>query len=415
MKAAAKVRLRLVAVWCARIIVGATFILSGWSKAIDPWGFMIKVEEYLAAWGWTLPEELVLAPCVALSCVEFCTGVLIACGSLKRVSVWCAAAMMLVMLPLTLYIAIANPVADCGCFGDFLLISNWATFGKNVLLCILIAYLAMYNSTVKGIYAAPIQWLVIALSLAFPLSLSLLGFHIQPVVDFRPYRTGTPFFGQEAGATDTYYIYEKDGQRQQFDLSALPDSTWTFVDVAGGEANADTGFEIRDDEGYSMNAELADAGSPQLYLVVAEPDTTFLRYAQYANTLSDYATAHGVDFVALAGAARLAGWRDLVRPRFEVYSAEDTSLKQLVRGHASLVYVDADGLIRWKRTLNSLPHDIADDTSAENRLASVKPVDDGRLHLMVVSVYLLGLLLIYLLSLSPKILRIFVPHTEKNT
>lgn len=46
MKAAAKSRLYTAAVWLARLIAGATFVVSGWAKAIDPWGFIIKVEEY---------------------------------------------------------------------------------------------------------------------------------------------------------------------------------------------------------------------------------------------------------------------------------------------------------------------------------------------------------------------------------
>jgi len=51
MKAAAKSRLYTAAVWLERLIAGATFVVSGWAKAIDPWGFIIKVEEYLTVWG----------------------------------------------------------------------------------------------------------------------------------------------------------------------------------------------------------------------------------------------------------------------------------------------------------------------------------------------------------------------------
>ena len=196
-----KRHLTVAAVWAARIAVGVTFIISGWAKAIDPWGFLLKVNEYLAVWGYVLPRELVLAPSIALSCVEFCTGILIAVGALKRTSVWTAAAMMAFMLPLTVYIAMYNPVSDCGCFGDFIVISNAATLAKNIVLTGLIVFLILYNRRVAGLYAAPIQWLVITASLAYPLLLSLTGFNVQPLVDFRPYKVGTPLFAETAQDT----------------------------------------------------------------------------------------------------------------------------------------------------------------------------------------------------------------------
>ena len=94
MKAAAKSRLYTAAVWLARLIAGATFVVSGWAKAIDPWGFIIKVEEYLTVWGMAFPREVVLTGCIALACIEFCTGVMLATGSLKRFSALTALAMM---------------------------------------------------------------------------------------------------------------------------------------------------------------------------------------------------------------------------------------------------------------------------------------------------------------------------------
>lgn len=50
-------RLRRYAVILTRIIVGLTFVVAGWAKAIDPWGFVIKMGEYFSAWGLAIPHE----------------------------------------------------------------------------------------------------------------------------------------------------------------------------------------------------------------------------------------------------------------------------------------------------------------------------------------------------------------------
>ena len=405
-----KRHLTAAAVWAARIAVGVTFIISGWAKAIDPWGFLLKVNEYIAAWGYVLPRELVLAPSIALSCVEFCTGILIAVGALKRTSVWTAAAMMAFMLPLTVYIAMYNTVSDCGCFGDFIVISNAATLAKNIVLTGLIVFLILYNRRVAGLYAAPIQWLVITASLAYPLLLSLTGFNVQPLVDFRPYKVGTPLFAETAQDTpDTYYIYERDGERRQFGLSELPDSSWTFVDMVGEELSApEAGFEIRDNDGNAINDELADA-TPALFLIVPHPDMSFLSYTHYVNTIAERADSLGITTIGVAGTSgdALGKWAELMRPRFEIYSAEDTSLKQLARGDAALVFVDDDGIIRWKRSLASVGGSMENPTEVE-------PIDDGRLNAYILAAYAAIMAIIYMLSLSPKILRLFARRKEKN-
>lgn len=409
MKLSTRLRLRGMAVWLSRLIVGCTFIVSGWSKAIDPWGFVIKVNEYLAVWGFTVPHEAVAAACVALACIEFLTGILLATGALKRTSAIVAMAMMVVMLPLTLYIAVADPVADCGCFGDFLIISNWATFGKNIVLTALTAYLLVRNHSVRGLYPAAIQWLVIAVSLTFPLFLALTGYQIQPLVDFRPYKLGTEIFsGSQDGSSTAYYIYEKDGQREQFALDALPDSTWTFVE-ATDQADGDGfggGIAVNDAEGYDVADEIIEDGR-QLFLIVPEPDMHYLIHAHYVERLAEFARRTGVGFIAVVGAqgVDMERWADWTRPDFPVYTADATALKQLVRGSEALIYTDG-GSIRWKRTLRSMPGKLPDSTSA-TVLDSLTVPDDGRLHTLVLLIYLASMLIIYLLGLSPKVIRLF--------
>lgn len=413
MQASTRQRLLQLGVWLARLAVGLTFLVSGWAKAIDPWGFVIKTGEYLAAWGWTVPHEAIVAGCITLACVEFCTGVLVAVGALKRVAVWVAAALMAFMLPLTFYILIANPVSDCGCFGDFIVISNGLTFAKNVVLTLLIIFLWRYNSRESGLYAAPIQWLVITASTAFPLLLALAGYQIQPLVDFRPYRLGTQIFASPSGnAPAEEFVYEKDGVEQRFTLDALPDSTWTFVDAVVAEGtDFDAGIAVLDNDGYDVNADIVAPDSPQLFLIIPQPSMHYLAFAHYVSSLSRYCSENGVELIAVIGdSSRLSRWVDWVRPDFDIYTADPTALKQLVRGPEALVYTDG-GKIVWKRTLSSMPDDLPEATHP-GALADVTAVDNGHWHLAACGIYGATMLIIYLLSLSPKILRIFMRRNK---
>ncbi|MCH5220910.1 MAG: DoxX family protein [Muribaculaceae bacterium] len=413
-----KLRLRRIAVWLCRFIVGAAFIISGWAKSIDPRGFIIKVNEYLSAWDFSLPVEVVFTACVALSCVEFIVGLLLFTGSLKRSSAIIATAIMAFMLPLTLYIAIKNPVSDCGCFGDFIVLSNWATFFKNVAIVAMSVYLLKVNHTIKGIFAPPVQWLTIIVSVVFVLYIVLVGYNVQPLVDFRPYKLGTVLFDEDAMSQETieYYIYEKNGHRERFTLSDMPDTTWTFIDVVeDGGVGPIAGFDVHDSDGYDVTEELSTMYGAVLYLIVPNPDVQFLSRAHYVNRLYEYARAHGVKMIGIAGTdgTTLEKWTELTRPQFEVFSAEDTALKQLVRGDAALVYT-YDGAIKWKRTLSSMKSTLPEDTTPGNALDGVRPVDDGKIHTLVVCLYLFSLAIIYMLSLSPKILSFFVRLAKKN-
>ena len=411
MKLSTRLQLRSIAVWLSRLVVGATFIISGWAKAIDPWGFSIKVDEYIAAWGLSIPHEAVVAACVSLSCIEFLTGVLLVSGSLKRTASVLALAMMIVMLPLTLYIAIANPVADCGCFGDFIKLSNWATFAKNVLLTALIVYLLIFNRAIRGLYPPTIQWLVIAVSLVFPLFLALAGYQVQPLVDFRSYPIGSVIFKGNETTTglDELFTYEKNGERRQFSLDSLPDSTWTFVEAPeiGSPTNDFSGgIAVMDNEGDDIADELSYTDSRQLFLIVPEPDMHYLIHAHYVERIEEYARRFGIDFIAVVGAqgVDMEKWKDWTRPDFPVYIADATALKQLVRGTEALVYTDG-GIIRWKRTLRSMPQSLPDSLS-DTALDTLDVPDDGRLHTTALVIYLSLLLLIYILGLSPKVLRL---------
>ena len=114
-----------------RFVLGATFIFSGFVKAVDPLGFFYKIQDYLEAFGigeWLHPI-LILLSGIGLSSIEFCVGIFLFFGIRRGMSSFTALLMMAFMTPLTFYLALFNPVPDCGCFGDAWVLTNWQTFG----------------------------------------------------------------------------------------------------------------------------------------------------------------------------------------------------------------------------------------------------------------------------------------------
>ena len=112
-----------IAVWVARVLSGAMFVLSGWAKSVDPYGTVYKIEEYFSVWGMGgFPREITIILAVGLAALEFTIGVALMLGCLRRSTPISALVVMTVMLPLSVYLAIADPVAHCGCFGDMLVI-----------------------------------------------------------------------------------------------------------------------------------------------------------------------------------------------------------------------------------------------------------------------------------------------------
>ncbi len=402
-----------------RLAVGITFIVSGWAKSIDPWGFVYKIEEYLNVWGNAFPRELTLTAAVSLSVAEFTVGILILFGALRRGALWMAAAFMSMMLPLTVYIAIANPVSDCGCFGDFVQLSNNATLAKNIVLTLLIIILLKYNTRIKGLYEPGIQWLVVVGAIMFSLALAFCGYRYQPLVDFRPYPTGSTIFSDEASSTEEeHYIYTRDGLTQSFTLDALPDSTWTYVRTEI-EANDDNRTLSISDGDEDVTSDILTCGEEMLLLAVPDPGIHYLTRARLANELSSAIAARGGRMVALVAAdgENLDGWRQLALPSYEVYTSEDTSLKELVRGDAGLLYINPDGTIVWKRNLSSIRHDTLRniDDVAEFFSGSMA-VDDGKLNLVITAIFVLWLVVVYTLNFPNRILdRYFERRSQKKS
>ncbi len=387
-----------VALWLCRLLAGAAFIVGGWAKCVDPAGFVYKITEYLTAWhiSGMIPGDIVLVGAVGLSLFEFLVGVALATGSLRRTAPVCGLLLMAFMLPLTVYIYIADPVSDCGCFGDLLVISNGATLAKNIVLTLLLVALLVWHGRLAPLFRPSLQWLALAATGIYGFVLAIIGWNFQPVVDFRPYPVGSEPFADMADAPAPKYVYERDGREQTFDLDALPDSTWTFVRAEATASGAHEGLAVFDGDEEITEDVLGDLDGDVLLLVVNNPGIDYLTRSRFANELSDAVTLGGGKMIGLVGASgeTFDRWVELAGPEFEVYTAGDTQLKELARGNAAVVAL-RDGRVMWKRSLATL------DTSlvgSNDPVDEVRPVDDGYVAGVLSAAWLGALLLLFLID-----------------
>lgn len=219
----------------SRTLLGLVFIFSGAVKAIDPLGTVYKIEDYLKAFGGFFTDLLPAAEAAAwiLIILELMLGVCMVLNVRTKWTSWIALLFYCVMTPLTLYIALTNPVSDCGCFGDAIVLTNWQTFWKNVVLIILAILLVILRKSTRPLWRGWMELVIAATTIAAAISFMTWTKQHLPIADFRPYKVGnhlpTIMEDYEPDQYEYTYICAKDSIEQAFTAENYPDSTWTLV------------------------------------------------------------------------------------------------------------------------------------------------------------------------------------------
>lgn len=350
-------------VWACRIILGATFMLSGVTKMIDPWGTMIKIQAYVDAWHMTaaVGSGFALAAAVLLSLVEFVTGLLVFTGSLRRTAPFAAFAIMLFMLPLSYHIYRDNPVSDCGCFGDFWVISNGATFAKNIMLMIIATYLLVFNKHGKHMFAPWVQWMQITVAVIYMLIIGAVGYFVQPLIDFRPYPVGEPLVNSDDEAGDMVYTYRNaKGQTRTFPSDSIPDedSGWQYVTATPVGGDSGKMLELTDwRTGDDVTSEVLGSRPVQLVLLIPHFNPAAVAAGYIANDLErDMTERYGNgSFVAVTegDSATVARGLDRMMASYPVYTADSKAMQAAARGDMAVIALRND-TVMWKRNLWSV-------------------------------------------------------------
>ena len=356
-----------------RIIVAVTFIFSGFVKAIDPIGTQYKLQDYLGAIGMAgiLPNWTLLAVAVFLAAIEFCIGIFLLFAIQRRLISKLTVAFMVFMTMVTVWIVMADPVKDCGCFGDALHLTNTETLIKNIVLLVcslVIMYrpLAMFRFVSKSN-----QWIVTNYTIVFILVSSGLSLYYLPIFDFRPYHIGVNIprgmeipKGAKLPQFKTTFIMEKNGQRKEFTLDNYPDASWKFIDsktvqTSEGYIPPIHDFSITDNK----------TGLDLTNSVLSHKGYTFLLIAPHLETADDsnfgdidrlyeYAQSYDIPFYCLTASTTKAikRWIDLTGAEYPFCITDEAVLKTIIRSNPGLLLLK-DGTIINKWSHNNLPNE----------------------------------------------------------
>ncbi|MBQ1854605.1 MAG: DoxX family protein, partial [Prevotella sp.] len=168
-----------------RLLLAVAFVFSGFVKAVDPLGTQYKIQDYLEALGLAqyVGDWLTLAASLSLSALEFCLGVFLLFAIRRRQVSRMVLAFMTVMTVVTLWLAVANPVKDCGCFGDAVKLTNWQTLWKNVVLLTAAAVVAAWPLRMTRFISKTNQGIVINFTVLFVIGVSLWSLYRLPMFD----------------------------------------------------------------------------------------------------------------------------------------------------------------------------------------------------------------------------------------
>lgn len=363
-------RAKAVALYVARTVVGLTFILSGLVKAIDPLGTQYKIQDYLAAIppSLSLPDMLTLLMSVSLSMVEFTLGAFMLTAISRRVTARLTLLFMVVMTAVTVWIYIADPVKDCGCFGDALTLTNLETLLKNIVLLALAALVAWRPTHIGRLMSRSNQMLLGQMLMVTPVALSFWCLYDLPLIDFRPYHIGADIKagmeipeGAEQPVFDTTFIMEKDGERREFTLDNYPDSTWTFVDsktvtVKEGYVPPIHDFSITAADGEDITDMVLGREGYTFLLISPDLDKADDQNFGDIDQIYEFCQDNSIPFYCLTASTEKSQqhWQNITGAEYPFCTTDATTLKTMIRSNPGLMLLEK-GVVRGKWSHNRLP------------------------------------------------------------
>ena len=315
-----------------RILLGCLFIFSSFTKAIDPVGFGVTMNDYFVSFHMGFLHPLALfAAVVAIMC-EFVLG----CMLLFRVKVqWAAWGYLLFMtffFFLTMWLAIAEQlelkgihyfgvVKDCGCFGDVIEMSNMQTFLKNVVIIIPTLIFFFNRKKVKDCRLTELgQWLCVAIFAAISVGFQLYVIRHLPFIGKSDWNKGkdVSVFVAQPAQKEVVFVYKNNASGEEMkltqdELMAQDDAFYENNEYVDREDKVVKEAVKAKIDGFNMLDENGADHAPDYFAKDREGEVYILyvhhlseaneKGMQKALTLAKACQDKGVDFVAITNSS----------------------------------------------------------------------------------------------------------------
>jgi uncharacterized membrane protein YphA (DoxX/SURF4 family) len=390
----------------SRIILGIVFIFSGFVKALDPLGSAYKFSDYFTAFRIGFLDFTAIPLAILLSSFELALGMTLVLGYRRRVTYTILMWFMLLFTLLTLALAIFNPVSDCGCFGDALILTNWQTFLKNVVLMVFVMVLFMNRKKEAAHGLRLREWAVIVSIYAGICLFSIWNYRHIPVLDFRPYDVGTMIEKEmvvpEGAPVDEYettltYRNRSNGKEAEFGIDDYPRDTsmWEFVSsesrlVKKGDEPAIHDFAIMDENGTDLTDRILSDPGYSLLMVscdLGKADEQALKRAGDWSRLEILAEDFSFFAVTASTGQEVKATASALDLDYPFFSADDIMLKTMIRSNPGFMLI-RDGIIIGKWGFRDFPLlEQVDPTVVEMIGNAAAPMDEETQMLMEAGVY----------------------------
>lgn len=346
----------------SRLGVGALFVFSGLVKLNDPIGTAIKMEEYFdvfstdfaSFFAYLEPYALVVALFVII--LEVVLGIALLINYQMKLMSWVLLLLMVFFTFLTGYSAILNKVTDCGCFGDFIKLTPWQSFNKDLVLMVFVGIIFFVQFSMER--PAPKMWkdLTIAASLVVNLIIGIIAIEHLPYFDFRAYKVGTdiPKAMKPSEPLRYQYIMEKDGEEHRFETYPTePGYTFKEMKLLNEDARPKiTDYSIWNDKGDVTDQSFT--GNKLIVIVHDLAHTDRDTYGAIGELVEAVEGKTDVWALTAANGADFEAFRHEVQLAAPYYFADATVLKTIIRSNPGILLMK-DGVVLGKWHHNDVP------------------------------------------------------------
>lgn len=362
-----------------RVFVGLVFIFSGFVKAVDPLGSTYKFIDYFTAFNIPGLHSAAFYLAFILSGLEFTLGVCMVLFIQNKLANWGTLLFMTIFTPLTLWLALKNPVHDCGCFGDAIILTNWQTFYKNIIILIPVIISFIYRKRTFRWVNLKTEWIITAVVAFLITGFSVYNYEHLPVLDFRPYKVGTYIPGKmfipQGAPKDVYeqYITLKDtttGKNITLDINKYTNDSifwcegtkWKYISTSDpklikeGFHPSIHDFNIVSNLGEDITQQVLSDPDYYFILIAYDLNNSRTKNQSKINELYTQATAYHHKFICLTSSIEqdIKNFKNKWKTQYNYYITDPITLKTIIRANPGLVLLHK-GTILAKWNSNDIP------------------------------------------------------------